>query len=67
MSQMCASTSMQEHITKHEIDCMCEEKMGGLVSIILQKCLEFSYQNKLKKQHLGSCTWNFWVALISLV
>ena len=42
----CASTSMQEDITMHVIDCMCEEKMGGLVSRILQECLELSYQKK---------------------
>ena len=36
LSQTCASTSMQEDVTKHVIDYMCEEKMGGLVSRILQ-------------------------------
>ena len=31
----CASTSMQEDVTMHVIDCMYEEKMDGLVSKIL--------------------------------
>ena len=42
----CASTIMQEDVTMHAIDCMCEEKMDGLVSKILQECLELSYQKK---------------------
>ena len=42
----CASTCMQEDVTMHVIDCMCEEKIDGLVSKILQECLELSYQNK---------------------
>ena len=40
------STRMQEDITMHVIDCMCEENMDGLVSKILQECLELSYQKK---------------------
>ena len=42
----CASTSMQEDITMHVINCMCEEKMDDLVSKIVQECLELSYQKK---------------------
>ena len=41
-----ASTSMQEDITMHVIDCMCEEKMDDLVSKIVQECLELSYQKR---------------------
>lgn len=41
-----ASTSMQEDITMHVIDCMCEEKMDDLVSKIVQECLELSQDHK---------------------
>ena len=42
----CASTSMQEDITIHVIDGMCEEKMDDIVSKIVQECLELSQDHK---------------------
>ena len=41
-----ASTSIQEDITMHAIDCMCEENMDDLVSKIVQELFELSYQKK---------------------
>ena len=38
----CASTSMQEDVTMHVIDYMCEGKMDDLETKIVQECLELS-------------------------